>query len=38
MALALGLFLSAVIIVIVLRLVVGFDADSVADAIRKLVA
>ena len=36
LALALGLLVFAVIIVIVLRLVVGFDADGVAEAIRKL--
>jgi len=38
LALALGLLLSAVIVVIVLRLLVSIDADGVADAIRKLVS
>lgn len=36
-AIALGFLVLAVIVVIVLRLVVGFDADGVADAMRKLV-
>jgi len=35
-AIALGLLVLAVIIVIVLRLVVSFDADGVADSIKKL--
>lgn len=35
-AIALGLLVSVVIIVIILRLVVGFDADGVAESIKKL--
>ena len=35
-AIALGLLVLAVIIVIVLRLIVGFDAEGVADSIKKL--